>query len=212
MPRIIHLIFSDCEEEEKTHTGKEDFYPTLQYCSHNPHMRLFCSLLLRMFRKTTLKNSQALRRTVRKGCVVQRKEVQTSSCPSSSSPQRRGANASFTPSRSVYTKGTYAEVAVTSCHPLAMFCFNSWSELIPSLRLISARCFSFAASTWERVWISSSTYEEQGWGENTARAALWVIKGIKANHAQTLSLLSREVVCSLKRRISYVFLAGWNSL
>lgn len=44
-------------------------------------------------------------------------------------------------------KGTYADVAVTSCHPLAMFCFSSCRELIPSFRLISARCFSFAANT-----------------------------------------------------------------
>lgn len=44
-------------------------------------------------------------------------------------------------------KGTYTGVAVTSCHPLAMFCFNSCSELIPSFRLISARCFSLAANT-----------------------------------------------------------------
>lgn len=64
-------------------------------------------------------------------------------------------------------KGTYADVAVTSCHPLAMFCFSSWSELIPSFRLISVRCFSFAANTWDRVWISSSTCEEQGWGRYT---------------------------------------------
>lgn len=128
MSRIIHLIFSDCEEEENTHTGREDYYPTLlelQYCSHNPYMRLFCSLLLRMFRKPTLDNSRGFRRMGRKGCVVQREEVQTSSCSSSCSPQRKGANASFTSSRSAYTKGTYAEVAVTSCHPLAMFCFNS---------------------------------------------------------------------------------------
>lgn len=66
-------------------------------------------------------------------------------------------------------KGTYAEVAVTSCQPLARFCFSSCSELIPSFRLISARCFSFAANTWDRVWISSSTYKEGGWGKNTTR-------------------------------------------
>lgn len=199
--------------KKKKHT--QEGRTTIQHFNIVPTTHTWdCSALysLECSGKPTLKNSQVLWRTGRKGYVVQRKEVQTSSCPSSSSPQRRGANASFTPSRSVYTKGTYAEVAVTSCHPLAMFCFNSWSELIPSLRLISARCFSFAASTWERVWISSSTYEEQGWGENTARTALWVIKGIKASHAQTLSLLSGRWFVHLREEYHYAFLAGWNSL
>jgi hypothetical protein len=43
---------------------------------------------------------------------------------------------------------------------------------MPSFRLSSARCFSFAANTWDRVWISSSTYREQGRGGNTVRAVL----------------------------------------
>lgn len=80
-------------------------------------------------------------------------------------------------------KGTYADVAVTSCQPLAMFCFSSCSELIPSFRLISARCFSFAANTWDRVWISSSTYEKGGWGKNTAR----VIQKVKTISAKLYS-------------------------
>lgn len=118
---------------------------------------VFCSLFFRLFRK---------------GCVVQRKVVETSSPPPLLLPKEKVQKHPSHCHEMCTIKGTYAEVAVTSCHPLAMFCLNSWSELIPSFRLISARCFSFAANTWDRVWISSSTYEEQGWGENTAKAAL----------------------------------------
>lgn len=43
---------------KKPHTGREDCYPTvleLEYGSLRLYMRLFCSLYLRMFRKTKIR-------------------------------------------------------------------------------------------------------------------------------------------------------------
>lgn len=53
---------------------------------------------------------------------------------------------------------TYAVEVVTSCQVLVMFCFSSLRGVMPSFLLISASCLSLDASTWDRVWISSSTY------------------------------------------------------
>lgn len=53
--------------------------------------------------------------------------------------------------------GAYALDVVTSCQVLVMFCFSSFSGVTPSFLLMSATCFSLAARTWDRVWISSST-------------------------------------------------------
>lgn len=53
--------------------------------------------------------------------------------------------------------GAYALEVVTSCQVLVMFCFSSFSGVMPSFLLMSATCLSLAARTWDRVWISSST-------------------------------------------------------
>ncbi len=46
---------------------------------------------------------------------------------------------------------------MTSCQVLVMFCFSSLRGVTPSFLLMSASCLSLAASTWDRVRISSST-------------------------------------------------------
>lgn len=59
--------------------------------------------------------------------------------------------------KSTVVVSAYALEVVTSCQVLVMFCFSSFSGVMPSFLLMSASCFSLAASTWDRVWISSST-------------------------------------------------------
>lgn len=54
--------------------------------------------------------------------------------------------------------GAYAVEVVTSCQVLEMFCFSSFRGVMPSFLLMSARRFSLTASTWDSVWISSSTW------------------------------------------------------
>ena len=135
-------------------------FSELRFYIFNSHVKLFFFFFysLEQLERPHLKKSQVHLRTGAKCPAQDRKKLQK--CPHSLS----------VPSlEKCRIKGTYADVAVTSCHPLARFCFSSCSELIPSFRLISARCFSFAAKTWDRVWISSSTWEEQGGIRNTKR-------------------------------------------
>lgn len=82
--------------------------------------------------------------------------------------------------------GTYAVDVVTSCQLLLRFCFSSLNGVIPSFRLISAKCLSLEARTWVRVWISSSTCRVQ-----QSRPYLQVLAinrfGIKITNASTLT-------------------------
>lgn len=66
--------------------------------------------------------------------------------------------------------GAYAVEVVTSCQVLEMFCLSSFSGVMPSFLLMSASCFSLAARTWDRVWISSSTWTHA----HTQRSFFWL--------------------------------------
>lgn len=123
------------------HLGNLDFLSST-------HMRLFFFPFPRTVWRTKVRApSGTLRIGVKVPCVVQKEVKEASSLPFYSPLQTKGQKCPLHSVQRHMIKGTYAGVAVTSCHPLAMFCFSSCSELIPSFRLISARCFSFAANT-----------------------------------------------------------------